>query len=208
MSSGAQAKRRPPPFKPPRPQQANSAVSKSAGKKKDGASTKIAKATTSKQAKAAAGKRRVSEVYSPEQPPQRRSRITISDDEVDDDEDAEEDSESEAHSMGDEVESDESPAASRRPAPSKPSNTELEENKPPPIPPKLLTRLLYESFEDKDMKIGREAMSVAGKYIETFVREAIARAAYEREDADKASGGAGDGFLQVMFSCWDSTIAS
>lgn len=67
---------------------------------------------------------------------------------------------------------------------------------PPPIPQKLLTRLLYEGFEDKDMKIGREAMNVYGKYIETFVREALARAMYEKEDADK-DGGVGDGFVQV-----------
>jgi len=66
----------------------------------------------------------------------------------------------------------------------------------PPIPQKLLTRLLYEGFEDKDVRIGKEAMAVVGKYVETFVREALARAAFEREDADK-EGGRGDGFLQV-----------
>jgi hypothetical protein len=59
----------------------------------------------------------------------------------------------------------------------------------PGIPPKLLTRLLYEGFEDKDMKIGKDAMAVVGRYIETFVREALARAKAEREE--------GDGFLQV-----------
>lgn len=68
---------------------------------------------------------------------------------------------------------------------------------PPPIPQKLLTRLLYEGFEHKDMKIGREAMNVYGKYIETFVREALARAIYERNDADKEGGGVSDGFVQV-----------
>lgn len=68
---------------------------------------------------------------------------------------------------------------------------------PPPIPQKLLTRLLYEGFEDKNVKIGREAMNVYGKYIETFVREALARAIYEREDADKEGGVLMDGFVQV-----------
>jgi len=59
-------------------------------------------------------------------------------------------------------------------------------------------RLLYEGFEDKDMKIGKEAMSVVGKYVETFVREALARAAFEREEGDEELGrGRGDGFLQV-----------
>ncbi|KIV99750.1 hypothetical protein, variant [Verruconis gallopava] len=66
------------------------------------------------------------------------------------------------------------------------------------LPPKLLTRLLYENFEDKNMKIGKEAMKVLGKYVETFVREALARAIYEREDGDTELGKeASDGFLQV-----------
>lgn len=71
------------------------------------------------------------------------------------------------------------------------------DNCPPPIPQKLLTRLLYEGFEDKNMRVGREAMNVYAKYIETFVREALARAIYEKEDADKEGGGLNDGFVQV-----------
>ncbi|KAJ9638407.1 hypothetical protein H2199_007095 [Coniosporium tulheliwenetii] len=68
----------------------------------------------------------------------------------------------------------------------------------PAIPPRLLTRLLHEGFEDKDIKIGKEAMAVVGKYMETFVREALARAAFEREEVDGGGGGGiGDGFLQV-----------
>jgi hypothetical protein len=67
-----------------------------------------------------------------------------------------------------------------------------------PIPPKLLTRLLYDGFEDKDVKIGKEAMLVVGKYIDTFVREALARAVFERNEQEGEGGnGTGDGFLQV-----------
>ncbi|KAF2230437.1 hypothetical protein EV356DRAFT_519859 [Viridothelium virens] len=66
---------------------------------------------------------------------------------------------------------------------------------PPPIPQKLLTRLLYEGFEDKKTKIGKDAMTVVGKYMEIFVREAIARAAMEREG--ESGGGLGDEFLEV-----------
>jgi hypothetical protein len=66
----------------------------------------------------------------------------------------------------------------------------------PPIPPKLLTRLLYEGFEDKEVKIGKEAMLVVGKYIDTFVREALARAVFERNEQELEAG-TGDGFLQV-----------
>jgi len=46
------------------------------------------------------------------------------------------------------------------------------------------------------MKIGKEAMGVVGEYIGTFVREALARAIYEREGGGEEAGG-GDGFLQV-----------
>ncbi|KAF2194522.1 hypothetical protein K469DRAFT_725841 [Zopfia rhizophila CBS 207.26] len=65
-----------------------------------------------------------------------------------------------------------------------------------PIPPQLLARLLYEGFEDKDMKIQKGAMDLVGKYMEIFVREAMARAQFERDDANKG-GGISDGFLQV-----------
>jgi hypothetical protein len=65
---------------------------------------------------------------------------------------------------------------------------------PPPIPTKLLTRLLYEGFEDKDMKIGKEAMAMFAKYVETFVREGLARAIAERQEEGE---GVSDGFVQV-----------
>ena len=45
------------------------------------------------------------------------------------------------------------------------------------------------------MRIGKEANGVVGKYMETFVREAIARAAFERQEAG-VEGMAGD-FLEV-----------
>lgn len=48
------------------------------------------------------------------------------------------------------------------------------------------------------MKIGREANTLVGKYLDTFVREAIARAAFERNQADEATG-TGDGFLEVSY---------
>ncbi len=48
------------------------------------------------------------------------------------------------------------------------------------------------------MKIGKEANTILGKYFDTFVREAIARAAFERSQADEATG-TGDGFLEVRY---------
>ena len=70
------------------------------------------------------------------------------------------------------------------------------------IPPALLTRLFYHFFEHNDRtRMTPEARFVAGKYIETFTREAIARAALERSNAivqGEQAGeiGAGD-FLEV-----------
>ncbi|KAL9036094.1 MAG: hypothetical protein Q9180_004496, partial [Flavoplaca navasiana] len=68
----------------------------------------------------------------------------------------------------------------------------------PVIPPKLITRTLYHHLGEDEgdaIKIGKEANALVGKYFDTFVREAIARAAFERAQADEASG-AGDGFLE------------
>lgn len=65
-----------------------------------------------------------------------------------------------------------------------------------PIPAPLLARLLYENFEDQNTQIQKGAMNLTGKYMEIFVREALARAKNERELSVKA-GGISDGFLQV-----------
>ena len=67
------------------------------------------------------------------------------------------------------------------------------------IPTKLLTTLLHHNFQDKEKtKIGKDASLVVGHYVDTFVREALARAVYERQEADRETeGGRGDGFLEV-----------
>ncbi len=106
-----------------------------------------------------------------------------------------------------------SPVARRKSAPSRPSNPlpqlgsdeepeesfELPppatEDPPPTIPPKLLTKLLHTHFDDDRTRISKDANAAVGKYFETFVREAIARAAFERAEA--AGSGRGDGFLEV-----------
>ncbi|KAL8816425.1 MAG: hypothetical protein Q9223_004565 [Gallowayella weberi] len=77
-----------------------------------------------------------------------------------------------------------------------PSNTQ---DPSPMLPPKLITRILYHNLEKEGgegTKIGKEANTLVGKYLDTFVREAIARAAFERGQADEAAG-SGDGFLEV-----------
>lgn len=70
---------------------------------------------------------------------------------------------------------------------------------PPVIPPDLLTRLLHHHLEKKPSgatKLGKDANALVGKYMETFVREAIARAAFERGLTEQETG-TGDGFLEV-----------
>lgn len=55
------------------------------------------------------------------------------------------------------------------------------------IPPELLTRILHEFFEKDGTRITKDANSSVAKYMDIFVKEAIARAAAEREG----------GFLEV-----------
>ncbi|KAJ5100014.1 hypothetical protein N7532_007015 [Penicillium argentinense] len=66
----------------------------------------------------------------------------------------------------------------------------------PKIPPKLLTRLLHEHFQNEKTKIAKDANAIVAKYVDVYVREAIARAAFERAETDNQSG-RGDGFLEV-----------
>lgn len=72
----------------------------------------------------------------------------------------------------------------------------LDGSNAPAVPAKLLARMLHDGFEDDNTRIGKEAMSVVGMYFETFIREALARAAAERR-AVPNQGGIGDDFLQV-----------
>lgn len=64
-----------------------------------------------------------------------------------------------------------------------------EEDQETTIPPDLLTRILAEFFEKDGTKITKDANTAVAKYMDIFVKEAIARAAAER----------GSGFLEV---CW------
>lgn len=75
----------------------------------------------------------------------------------------------------------------------------------PTVPIQLLHTLLNHHFTDKDkMRISQDAKAAVGKYVDTFVREAIARSALERQQKSGADVeaedefGAGDsGWLEV-----------
>lgn len=63
-----------------------------------------------------------------------------------------------------------------------------------------MTRLLHENFKEEGTRLSKDASAAVGRYMETFVREALARAAFARIEVDERSGrgaGAGDGFLEV-----------
>ncbi|SPQ27157.1 e06327cc-4b78-42d9-a1dd-580f55d66c8b [Thermothielavioides terrestris] len=64
---------------------------------------------------------------------------------------------------------------------------EEEEEEREKIPPELLTRILHEFFEKEGTRITRDANAAVARYMDVFVREAIARAAVERAS----------GFLEV-----------
>ncbi len=69
----------------------------------------------------------------------------------------------------------------------------------PSIPPDLLTTLIHEAFTDEKTRISKKADTAVGKYVEIFVREAVARAVYERglKEQEMGGNGVGGGFLEV-----------
>lgn len=68
------------------------------------------------------------------------------------------------------------------------------------IEPELLTKILHEFFTaDGGMRISKDASKAVGKYMHTFVQEALHRAAAENREAAEKNGGLGgnDTFLEV-----------
>ena len=68
------------------------------------------------------------------------------------------------------------------------------------IPPELLTRILQEFFKEDNTRMSKPAAQAVGRYMETFVREAIARAAFGRRQA-MGEDGEGGGWLEVSRRC-------
>lgn len=69
-----------------------------------------------------------------------------------------------------------------------------------PIPEKLVHRLLAHHFEKGDKtKISVDARDLVSRYLEVFVREAIMRSAFEKDErlSGDSGGGGGGGFLEV-----------
>ncbi|KAL7927813.1 CENP-S associating centromere protein X domain-containing protein [Trichoderma austrokoningii] len=66
-------------------------------------------------------------------------------------------------------------------------NVEEEPEPEKSIPKALLTRILHEFFTKDATRMSRDANAAVGKYVDVFVREAIARTAMEKRS----------GFLEV-----------
>ncbi|KAK4545209.1 hypothetical protein LTR36_003388 [Oleoguttula mirabilis] len=77
-----------------------------------------------------------------------------------------------------------SPASARSsPAPAEPPPVPSQSSDIPQIPRNLIIRLLHEHFADKKTQIDKQAIQVLQKYVEVFVREAIARTALQKKEA-------------------------
>lgn len=81
-----------------------------------------------------------------------------------------------------------------------PDEREQIESSDPQIPPKLLTRLLHHHFQNDKTKIAKDANMVVAKYIDVFIREAIARSAHERRESLGDDLNGVDNFLEVSLT--------
>lgn len=73
----------------------------------------------------------------------------------------------------------------------------------PTIPSDLLSRLLHDFFEDERTRVSADANALVAKYMETFVKEALARATLERNQNSASS----DKFLEVRnIQTWTVTL--
>lgn len=70
------------------------------------------------------------------------------------------------------------------------------QNESPSIPQPLIVRLLHEHFSDKSTKIDKHAIQVLQKYLEVFVREAIARTALQKKQ-DPGVSALDSGWLEL-----------
>lgn len=65
------------------------------------------------------------------------------------------------------------------------------------IPRALITRIIHQGLNDKNMKISKEAVGAMEMYTKIFVKEAIARSKQSSSDNTDGVPGIDDGWLQV-----------
>lgn len=130
------------------------------------ASTAARKRTTST---TAAKKTAAKEIFSIDSSPDEDEDQDMNDDDDDDDnQEGEQDDDDEGTGQGQQADSDD-------------EEEDEEEDDRKRIPPELLTRVLHEFFPSQGTRVTRNANEAVAKYMDIFVREAIARAAAERK---------------------------
>lgn len=80
------------------------------------------------------------------------------------------------------ISDDNSPPRSSPPAEVEQPPSPSQSSETPGVPQNLLVRLLHENFRDKKTQIDKNAIQVLDKYIEVFVREAIARTSLSKQE--------------------------
>ncbi|ODH29720.1 hypothetical protein ACO22_03690 [Paracoccidioides brasiliensis] len=186
------AKRKPPPFKPPRPRSSGgitkpstiSKMSKSKPKSTTRSTTKQSSSLSTSRRKSSGRKNdrddiRVSRTPSPNPPDQTTSSPPGSQSDS-----GRSQSNSRSRSRSPSGVPDYILAEITESAPVNPRE-ELDSSEPM-IPSKLLTTLLHRHFQDEKTKIAKDAGRVVAKYVDIFVREALARAAYERTQVEES----------------------
>ena len=73
------------------------------------------------------------------------------------------------------------------------------ENRTEILPPDLIQVLLQEFFTKPNTRVKKDARAAVGRYMETFVREGIARCVWARSEGEEGGedGGGVGGFLEV-----------
>jgi hypothetical protein len=64
-------------------------------------------------------------------------------------------------------------------------------------PPKLIGRILQETFHNPNTRISSDALIVITEYLRIYTREAIWRAAQEKKKTETVAGTLGTGLLEV-----------
>lgn len=219
-STSNNSKRPRPAFNPPRPQSKANGISKSTNKSKSKSNIGSIFADSGKpkyksKSQAAAKLRSKNSTTTPatsrragvrEQEPEDDSVDDEKESMLDDEAEAEDDAEDAEEEEGNDREGTEDTDADMMLAEITHSPTQSPGSSEPCIPIPLLHRLLYHNFQHPDItKLSTDARACMGKYVETFIREGIARCAFEMGEkagigSDSGLGGgapAGDGWLEV-----------
>ena len=93
------------------------------------------------------------------------------------------------HAMDPPEEIEDDDPFSTQPLPLNPSLSPTADDRKEKIPEDLLSVLLHQFFKQDGTRMSKDANRAVGRYMETFVREALARAAWARDGVGEGGGG-------------------